>query len=132
MNPSHSIKPISPPTHLPKTRSTSFSPTHPPTYPPPPPQSNHSCITLGGVKVFGRVASWLLESFRSIELSGDITGEDLYRTDMALATQIVHLCILSDYQVGQPTHPPTHPPTHLFLSYPSTHSLTLSPTHQPI
>jgi len=60
----------------------------------------HRLIQLGGVAVIGRVTFWLLESFRSIEVSGDNTGEDLYRTDVALATQVVHLSVLSDYQVA--------------------------------
>lgn len=67
----------------------------------------HRLIQLGGVRVIGRVAFWLLESFRSIEVSGDCTGEDLYRTDVALATQVVHLSVLSDYQVATLAEAPT-------------------------
>ena len=67
----------------------------------------HRLIELQGVAVLGRLAFWLLESFRSIEVSGDSTGENLYRTDVALVTQVVHLAVLSDYQVATLAEVPT-------------------------
>lgn len=67
----------------------------------------HRLVELGGVTTIGRVAFWLLQNFRTIEASGDSTGEDLYRTDVALNTQIVHLCVLADYECATLAEAPT-------------------------
>jgi hypothetical protein len=57
----------------------------------------HRVIRICGVEMIGKVSFWLLANFRTMETSGDTNGEDLYRTSVAVCVQIVHLCVLSDY-----------------------------------
>lgn len=57
----------------------------------------HRFIDIQGIMTVGRVFAWLLRNHQRDEEAGRTEGEDLYRTDVALNVQIVHLCVLSDY-----------------------------------
>lgn len=57
----------------------------------------HRFIDIEGMLVIGKVFDWLLRNHQRDEEAGRTEGEDLYRTSVALNVQIVHLCVLSDY-----------------------------------
>jgi len=48
----------------------------------------HRLVEVDGVHTIGKVSFWLLANFRKMEVSGDTTGEDLYRVNVALCVEV--------------------------------------------